>query len=98
MAPYSNAPKIRDTWPSSGQAPVLGIIQAAVSTGAAVSVRDALRKASIDYNLTMKFWNGLSFIFFALNPNEWGFVVTLLFKTPYAEEVNKWSLELNDEN
>ena len=58
---------------------------------------DAERSSLRHKFCAMKLWNGMSFIFFTLNPNEWGSPLTLLFRTPYDEKVKKFSLELTDQ-
>ena len=55
-------------------------------------------RSSLRFKFTaLRLWSGLSFLFFTLNPNEWGSPLTLLFRTPYAEELQRFSLHLSDE-
>ena len=58
---------------------------------------DAERSALRWKFVAMRLWNGFSFIFFTLNPNEWGSSLTLSFRGPTREETKSFSLALSDE-
>ncbi len=44
----------------------------------------------------MRIWSGFSFVFFTLNPDEWGSPLTLTFMSPYYEAKRHFSLDLSD--
>ena len=53
---------------------------------------DAERSAIRYKFIAMRLWGGFSFVFFTLNPNEWGSPLTLRFRGPYSEELRSFSL------
>ena len=58
---------------------------------------DAARTATRIKFTALRIWNGMSVIFFTLNPSEWSSGLTLKFCGPYTEETRNFSLDLSEE-